>query len=1360
MRDLKCLVFMSSLLSTQSLFVLEGSSHSYTQFREWRVDWREGTGLQLQFQTQQTSTLLLYADNISNCTFIELKVVRGRVQLRFDLGGGAEFIRSDAELLPSYAWNQVSIKLEGRNVTLTLNSYSQSLSCDNQKNEVFPNVYIGGTPLWLANNIQELSLPSVIFEPKFRGQIRNVVYTARQRQASQQMLAYKGVRASDVDQCTGANVCKNNGICISTDQGPICDCSSTQYTGKFCENENKVPEILFDGRTGLTLSLMRIKGHPILSTSERISLSFKTRKSSGIIFYAGHLSEYVFLYLQSGLIRLAVNLNSGKFDTSITAVGGYFNDNSWHNVSLRLIYSEESVCQLFLKVDGRYQEKWRTPISKPYHLTSKVLLGGNGRMDKHVLLDTVNNLAGCMKQVIFEADSVRLDLIGLAKSKHPTIQTTGEPSFTCQDFGSSQALKLSSRDHSSNIYRVGKQNTDGRVISFTDQGSFLMLPHWTVNTTETISLSIKTTVENGLLLFSGKTNQHKDEYFAMELFNGYIFLYIRIGGKLTKIQASQTKSISDGHRHQIEMSLRRNQGRLSIDQETEVFTTHAGGYETLSLNGPVYLGGFDYLENEKNFPPEVRTMSLQEGLVGCVMDLYYNNKYIDIVHYAHEQNSGSIRSSCHNIPGQCYDRPCQNGGICHESWNRYECDCTSTSFIGPTCSRGASTLHFTEDTNLRINFDPEEEIEILILSVRFRTQKDTGTILASRSFHKEDRLEMSLEHSKVKIMIQQGLVEKTFYLGQSLNDDIWHTVRLKKAGKVIESSIDDDDSVTIDFLNNEPMFFFGSITIGNKGHDRDYESFFVGRIQQVLMNTRQLLEETHQQQLQYEGNVKFQYVEDMIINSISFMSHHTYLGMPQIKVYNMIDIFFKFKTSEANGLILYNAGKNDDFIAIELINGHIQYTINMGFGHITLKDNVDRSLADNKYHSVSIKRPNRYSQVLIIDNYHKVSSTGLGDNYYLNLDGIFFLGGVKTNMYRDLPVPILSKMGYQGCLSNFEINGESINPNKDALVTSSQVSKGCQDSYAYEFYGKYPGIITYKYPDGRQPDTKSDSLSAGFITGQERCTILRIDSAQSNDFLEVYLDNGHVIAEYNLGTESIILADNTKKFNDGNYHVLRFNRVGPNSTLQLDNRDEIVKIPDGRHLTVFNSQNMVQIGGRMVESKNKIDNPFQGVLSGVIYNKLHLLELAFQKREGIRLKGTVNFLQSIPSDYKQKIESMPRSPEPSSNSVRTTDNNKERSTVCDDDDLCEGSGGGPGTAGGGGQDYGPGVHFPSGGFMPCDDDEDICDNGSGGGEGGLPGGGGGYGPGTANKFGGSGEGSSSAVTTTSLLLLCALLNSL
>jgi|LakMenE18May11ns_1017448.scaffolds.fasta_scaffold7914905_1 hypothetical protein len=29
---------------------------------------------------------------------------------------------------------------------------------------------------------------------------------------------------------------------------------------------------------------------------------------------------------------------------------------------------------------------------------------------------------------------------------------------------------------------------------------------------------------------------------------------------------------------------------------------------------------------------------------------------------------------------------------------------------------------------------------------------------------------------------------------------------------------------------------------------------------------------------------------------------------------------------------------------------------------------------------------------MVIDNYHTVSSEGLGDNYFLNLDGILYLG--------------------------------------------------------------------------------------------------------------------------------------------------------------------------------------------------------------------------------------------------------------------------------------------------------------------------------------------------------------------------------
>ena len=78
------------------------------------------------------------------------------------------------------------------------------------------------------------------------------------------------------------------------------------------------------------------------------------------------------------------------------------------------------------------------------------------------------------------------------------------------------------------------------------------------------------------------------------------------------------------------------------------------------------------------------------------------------------------------------------------------------------------------------------------------------------------------------------------------------------------------------------------------------------------------------------GNVKFQHLEDTIHKPVSFTSHHTYLGAPKMKAYNLVDIYFQLKTTDEDGLILYNGGKGDDFIAVELIKGHIHYHLNMG----------------------------------------------------------------------------------------------------------------------------------------------------------------------------------------------------------------------------------------------------------------------------------------------------------------------------------------------------------------------------------------------------------------------------------------------
>ena len=70
--------------------------------------------------------------------------------------------------------------------------------------------------------------------------------------------------------------------------------------------------------------------------------------------------------------------------------------------------------------------------------------------------------------------------------------------------------------------------------------------------------------------------------------------------------------------------------------------------------------------------------------------------------------------------------------------------------------------------------------------------------------------------------------------------------------------------------------------------------------------------------------------EETVHHAVSFTSQSTYLGLPQMKAYDSVDLTFQFRTFESNGLLMYNAGKASDFIAVEIINGKLHYTLNLG----------------------------------------------------------------------------------------------------------------------------------------------------------------------------------------------------------------------------------------------------------------------------------------------------------------------------------------------------------------------------------------------------------------------------------------------
>lgn len=178
-------------------------------------------------------------------------------------------------------------------------------------------------------------------------------------------------------------------------------------------------------------------------------------------------------------------------------------------------------------------------------------------------------------------------------------------------------------------------------------------------------------------------------------------------------------------------------------------------------------------------------------------------------------------------------------------------------------------------------------------------------------------------------------------------------------------------------------------------------------------------------------------------HAATFRSKHSYVGLAMLKAYSNVFIDFRFKTLEANGLLFFNGGRRNDFIAVELVNGHVHYIFDLGDGPITLRDKSRIHMNDNRWHVVSIRRPGPKTHTLIVDDTIEVYNTP-GNNMHMELEGIMYIGGVFKDMYPKLPSAVMSRNGFEGCLGSIDFADISPSLTEDAVVPSSLVVNGCE----------------------------------------------------------------------------------------------------------------------------------------------------------------------------------------------------------------------------------------------------------------------------------------------------------------------------
>ncbi|XP_061104014.1 neurexin 2a isoform X5 [Conger conger] len=993
---------------------------------------------------------------------------------------------------------------------------------------------------------------------------------------------------------------------------------------------------------------------PIQSSTDEITLSFRTLQRNGLMLHTGKSADYVNLSLKSGAVWLVINLGSGAFEALVEPVNGKFNDNAWHDVRVT-----RNLRQVTISVDGILTTTGYT--QEDYTMLGSddfFYIGGSPNTADLPGSPVSNNFMGCLKDVVYKNNDFKLELSRLAIEQDPKISLHGDLLFHCEDVAALDP------------------------VTFETPESFIALPRWNTKKTGSISFDFRTVEPSGLLLFShgrlaGKEQrpdrQLKADYFAIELLDGFLFLLMDMGSGSIKMKAS-TKKVNDGEWCHVDFQREGRKGSISVNSRSTPFFSNEGS-EILDLDSDMFLGGLPELRGELVLPPEVWTALLNLGYVGCVRDLFIDGKSRDLRRLAEMQGSLGVSSFCtRELQKRCSSAPCGGRGQCREGWNRYICDCTGSGYLGRNCESEATVLSYDGSMYLKVLLPGTLHTEAEDVALRFMSQRAYGLLMATTSKESADTLRLELDGGRVKLTVNLDCIRidcnlskgpETVFAGQKLNDNEWHAVKVVRRGKSLQLSV---DNVTVEgqMSGAHTRLEFHSIETGIMTERRFISvvpSNFIGHLQGLYFNGVPYLDQCKNGDISHcELNARFG-MRHIIADPVTFRNRASYLALATLQAYASMHLFFQFKTTSTDGLLLYNSGDGSDFIVVELVKGYIHYVFDLGNGPSLMKGNSEKQLNDNQWHNVVVSRDAGNVHTLKIDSRTVTQHSNGARN--LDLKGELFIGGVERSKYNALPKLIASRDGYQGCLASVDLNGRLPDLIADALHREGQVERGCdgpsttctEDSCSNQgvclqqwegfscdctmtsyggahcgdpgttyIFGRGGALITYTWPPNDRPSTRADRLAVGFSTQLREAILVRVESATGlGDYLELHIERGKIGVIFNVGTDDITIEEHGVMVSDGKYHVVRFTRSGGNATLQVDNQPVIERYPIGRQLTIFNSQAAIRIGGQ------DRGLPFQGQISGLYYNGLQVLKLASEGDPNVQAEGNLRLVGDVPS---------------------------------------------------------------------------------------------------------------------------------
>ncbi|XP_041054608.1 protocadherin Fat 4 [Carcharodon carcharias] len=185
----------------------------------------------------------------------------------------------------------------------------------------------------------------------------------------------------------------------------------------------------------------------------------------------------------------------------------------------------------------------------------------------------------------------------------------------------------------------------------------------------------------------------------------------------------------------------------------------------------------------------------------------------------------------------------------------------------------------------------------------------------------------------------------------------------------------------------------------------------------------------------------------------------SYMELPSLDPRNNM-IYVEFATMKENSLLLYNydnkEGAGGDFLALEIVNGKIEFSYNLGSGIVRLV--TDQQVADGEFHKIFATRMGTTGS-LTVDNctndqpaqFCFANTPGIGTERTLDLDkNSITFGGIKSIDPILLRPDQAKTHDFIGCIKELKLNNvpiefaEALSSN-NILTSCPRLDRVCQD---------------------------------------------------------------------------------------------------------------------------------------------------------------------------------------------------------------------------------------------------------------------------------------------------------------------------